>query len=97
MKLRSQMPAQHFDMYASMMPTITTDEVNQLAKKWIRDQNRVIIITGPEKDKALFPDSLSLISMMKATSMKTMEPYKDVDVSAPLLPGKFPAKTCSEL
>jgi zinc protease len=83
---------QHFEMYSSMMPTITTDEVNQLAKKWITDHNRVIIITGPEKDKALYPDSLSLISMMKATAMKSMEPYKDVDVSAPLLPGKFPER-----
>ncbi len=82
---------QHLEMYNSMMPTITTSEVSQLAKKWITDRNRVIIITGPEKDKSLYPDSLEMISMMKAISMKNFEPYKDVDVSAPLLPGSFPA------
>jgi zinc protease len=84
--------SQHQDMYASMMPTISVDEVSQLAKKWIVDQNRVIIVTGPEKDRALLPDSLELINMMNAASAKEMEPYKDVDVSAPLLPGSFPAK-----
>lgn len=83
---------QHYEMYASMMPTISTSEVSQLAKKWIIDQNRVIIITGPEKDKDMYPDSLDLIGMMKSTSMKNMEPYKDVDVSAPLLPGSFGVK-----
>ena len=66
--------------------------MSQLAKKWIIDQNRVIIITGPEKDKDMYPDSLDLIGMMKSTSMKNMEPYKDVDVSAPLLPGSFGVK-----
>lgn len=83
---------QHLEMYKSMMPTITASEVSQLAKKWITDSDRVIIITGPEKDKDMYPDSLGLISMMRATSQKSMEAYKDVDVSAPLLPGTFVAK-----
>jgi zinc protease len=82
---------QHLDMYKSMMPTISVEEISQLAKKWITDKNRVIIITGPEKDKAMYPDSVELISMLMASQKKVMEPYKDVDVSAPLLPGKFPA------
>ena len=84
--------AQHLDMYKSMMPTISVDEVSLLAKKWIVDRNKVIIVTGPEKDKALLPDSVALITMMAQTALKDMEPYKDVDVSAPLLPGKFPVQ-----
>lgn len=83
---------QNLDMFTSMAPTITLEEVSQLAKKWIVDRNRVIIVTGPEKDKAMYPDSAELVSMVKATSMKNMEPYKDVDVSAPLLSGTFPVQ-----
>ena len=84
--------AQNLDMYKSMMPTISAEEVSMMAKKWIVDRNKVIIVTGPEKDRALLPDSTQLISMMTASSAKTLEPYKDVDVSAPLLPGKFPVQ-----
>lgn len=84
--------SQNLDMYKSMIPTITVDEVSQLAKKWIVDRNRVILVTGPEKDKAMYPDSAELISMLNATAMKKMEPYKDVDVSAPLLSGTFMPK-----
>ena len=83
-------PTQHLEMYKSMIPTITKDEINQLAKKWITDRNRAIIITGPEKDLDMYPDSVTLIRLLKESSLKSMEPYKDVDVSAPLLPGTFP-------
>jgi zinc protease len=83
-------PTQHFEMYKSMMPTITKEELNQFAKKWITDRNRVIIITGPEKDLAMYPDSTELVRLLKESENKSMTPYEDVDVSAPLLPGKFP-------
>lgn len=83
---------QNLDMFSSMAPTISLDEVSQLAKKWIVDRNRVIIVTGPEKDKAMYPDSAELVTMLAATSKKDMEPYKDVDVSAPLLTGTFSAQ-----
>ena len=83
---------QQLDMYKSMLPTITATEVGDHAKKWIVDRNRVIIVTGPEKDRAVLPDSVELVGLMKGVSMKTMDPYVDVDVSAPLLPGTFPVQ-----
>ena len=84
--------AQQLDMYTSMLPTITATEVGDQAKNWITDHNNVIIVTGPTKDKAVLPDSVELVGLMKGVSMKTMDPYVDVDVSAPLLPGTFPAQ-----
>ncbi|HZV71446.1 MAG TPA: insulinase family protein [Saprospiraceae bacterium] len=83
---------QTLDMYKSMMPTITNFEISQLASKWITDNNRVVIVTGPDKDKALLPDSTMLVKMMKDISQEQMDAYVDVDVSAPLLAGSFPAK-----
>ncbi len=82
--------SQTLDMYKSMMPTISTFEVSQLASRWITDRNRVIIVTAPEKDLALLPDSIKLIQIMNDISQKPMEAYVDVDVSAPLLAGSFP-------
>jgi len=83
---------QTLDMYKSMMPTISTFEVSQLALRWITDRNRVIVVTAPEKDLALLPDSIELIRLMNDISQKPMEAYVDVDVSAPLLTGSFPTK-----
>jgi zinc protease len=77
-------------MYKSMMPTISAQEISELSRKWITDKNRVIIITGPEKDKAMYPDSVELVRLLTESSRKMMDPYEDVDVSAPLLPGTFP-------
>lgn len=83
---------QRLDMYNSILPTIQADEIGLLARKWITDKNRVVVITGPEKDRALLPDSMAVIRLMHASAGKTMEPYVDVDVSAPLLAGSFPAR-----
>ncbi len=43
-------PKQTLDLYEKFLPTITLAEVNALAKQWIRDENRVVIITGQEKE-----------------------------------------------
>ncbi len=83
---------QTMDLYQSMLPGIMVEEVSGLANTWITNQSRVIIVTGPEKDKALLPDSVTLITMLNASAHKKMDPYVDVDVSAPLLSGNFPAQ-----
>jgi len=82
--------AQTMDMYKSMLPTITVEEISQLAKSWITKQSRVIIVTAPEKDKAILPDSVEMIGLMNASASKTLEPYADIDLSSPLLEGTFP-------
>jgi zinc protease len=86
---------QTMDMYRSMMPGIQVSELNALAKKWIADQNRVVIITAAEKDRAMLPDSAEVISMLSASKYKKLEPYSDVDLSAPILSGDFPVQPVS--
>ncbi|MEO6133114.1 MAG: insulinase family protein, partial [Saprospiraceae bacterium] len=83
--------SQTLDLYKTLMPTITNFEVSKKASEWITDKNRVIIVTGPEKDLPLLPDSTTLVNMLSDVSQKTLETYVDVDVSAPLLTGAFPA------
>ena len=82
--------SQVLDLYKSMITTISLTEVSQLASQWITDHDRVIIVTGPEKDKGLLPDSTQLIKLLNDISQQSMKPYVDVDVSAPLLTGAFP-------
>ena len=44
-----------FAYYKAFIPTITLAEVNSLAKKWITDQNRVVVITAPEVSEVVMP------------------------------------------
>jgi zinc protease len=81
---------QHFDLYNKMMPTIHVAEVSQLAKKWITNRNNVVILTAPEKDRALLPDSAELIKIMNEVTQAKLLPYVDIDVSAPIVSGEFP-------
>ena len=82
--------AQTMDLYKELLPTIKVDEISQLAKKWITDQNRVVLITAPEKDKAILPDSVDIVNMLAQAKNITLKPYEDVDLSAPLITGQFP-------
>lgn len=84
--------AQTLEMYKTMMSSITNVEINQLASKWITDKNRVVVVTGPDKDNSLLPDSVMLVKMMTDISKEDVEPYVDIDVSAPLLTGSFPSR-----
>ena len=36
-------------LHQRLLPTITLDEVNRLAKDWFPDRNRIVIVTAPEK------------------------------------------------
>jgi zinc protease len=84
--------SQTLEMYKSMMPTITASEISQFAKLWITDQNRVVLVTAPEKDIAMLPDSAELIRIMNEVNVRDLSPYEDIDVSAPLLSGSFPVR-----
>jgi zinc protease len=85
-------PSQILEMYKSMLPTISVYEVSQLATKWITDVNRVIVLSAPEKDKSLLPDSTELVKMLNEISSKQLDPFVDIDVSAPLVTASFAPK-----
>lgn len=83
---------QVLEMYKTMLPTITTAGINEFSKNWLTDRNRVVFITAPEKDLSLLPDSVELVRMLNDVKNMPLSPYEDIDVSAPLLSGSFPAR-----
>src|SRR5688500_237531 len=46
-----------------LMPTITLQEVNELAREWITDENRVIIAEAPLKDGVQVPTEAQLLAV----------------------------------
>ena len=74
-----------FEQTKELLPTIGLDEVSSLIKTFLHDDNRVIIITGPEKE-GLAPiaeeDVRSLIAKVESADIA---PYVDEEVRTALI------------
>ena len=67
------------------MPQITLAEVNSLAKDWVPDRNRLVVISAPEKDRASLPSDAKLAAVIKAASGAPLTAYVDTVSTQPLL------------
>ncbi len=75
-----------------MLPTITVDELDTLAKTFGGADNRVIIIAGPE-GKPL-PDQQRVLAIIDEVAKRAIDPWQDKVVKTPLMatapkPGKI--------
>jgi zinc protease len=74
-----------YQMTKADLPKISLAEVNTLARKYITDMNRDIIIMAPEKDKAGLPNRSVVEDWLKEVAGESLEPYKDKASQQPLL------------
>ncbi len=74
-----------FEYYKSFMPGISVDEVNALVKKWVTDNNRVVIITAPENEKTTVPTEDQILALLGEEKNTPIEPYKDAVSDVPLV------------
>jgi zinc protease len=67
------------------LPEITLAEVNDVAKGWMPDRNRVVAISAPETDKASLPNDVKLASVISSTDAERLTAYVDTVSNQPLL------------
>ncbi|MEX8548585.1 MAG: M16 family metallopeptidase [Mucilaginibacter sp.] len=84
------------DFYQKNIGRITLSELNGLTKKFISDENRVVIVQAPEKEKANLPTEKTLLNWI-STAGEGIKAYVDEVSKSPLLE-KVPtgSKTVSE-
>jgi zinc protease len=87
--------AYEYNFYVSNIGKITLAEVNAMAAKFVSDQNRVVILEAPDKDKDKLPNEKTLLSWI-GEGGKNVQAYVDNTVDKPLLeniaaPGKVTA------
>ncbi|HEY9197700.1 MAG TPA: insulinase family protein, partial [Mucilaginibacter sp.] len=80
-----------YDFYVNNINKITVDQMNAMAGKFISDQNRVVIVEGPEKDKATLPTEATLLQWISSAG-QGVTAYVDNVSSDPLL-SKLPEGT----
>lgn len=74
-----------FEMHQKYLPTIQLSEVNTLIKDWITTENRSVVITAPEKEKADLTTADQVTALLNKPIGK-LDAYVDKVTQGALLP-----------
>ena len=77
--------AWEYAMHQRYLPEITLAEVNGLAKDWMPDRNRVVVVSAPEKSGVRIPDGPRLAAAIAAAGGPALTAYVDSVGTGPLL------------
>jgi zinc protease len=67
------------------VPDIGVEEVNRLAREWLDDRNRVILVSAPDRADVSVPGEGRLLRVFAAVLEQEIGPYTDDASSAPLV------------
>jgi zinc protease len=73
------------DLTRRFLPEITLDQINAIAKTWMPDVNRVVLLYGPAAAGSALPDAGRLAAMIKNAESATIAPYVARTENQPLL------------
>jgi len=75
-----------FQQAQRLLPTIRLDEVNAVARAWLSDRNRVVLVNAPEKPGVEVPTEEQLLAVFDAVRAAPLTAYQDAVADAPLVP-----------
>jgi zinc protease len=74
-----------YEIQQRVLPAVTLEQINELARTLPPAANRVILVSAPEKAGVTRPDGDRLLAVASELGQKTIEAYRDVAVDVPLL------------
>ncbi len=74
-----------YEFVKDVVPTITLDEVNGVAAGLAATDNRVIVVTAPEKEDVVLPTEDELAAVVDAVAKKTIEPLQEELIGTSLM------------
>ncbi len=75
-----------YELYARLLPGIRLEEVNGLAREWLTNRNRVVLVNAPEKDGVSVPTEQELLNAIDAVRGMQLTAYDDAVDDGPLVP-----------
>jgi len=69
----------------ALLPTITIEEVTRVAQGWLDGQNRVVLVSSPEKPSLAVPTEAELEPVFQEVLAMEIGPYEDTTPEEPLL------------
>ena len=76
---------QELAFHRRFIPEVTLGEVNELAREWFPEGNRLVVVSAPEAAGVVLPDQAQLAAIVKAASSKKLEPYVDAAAGQTLM------------
>lgn len=73
-----------FEALKKILPTIELKDVNGLVKDYIKEDNRVVILTGPEKEGLKKVTEQEVLNALKV-NIDEIQPYADTEIASSLL------------
>ena len=80
--------AYEYKFYQDNIGGVSLTDVNALAKKYLTDVNRDVMILGPEKDKSILPDEAKVNSWLAAVQSEDITAYNDQVSAKPFMAKK---------
>ena len=75
----------NFKIVQKTLLLITSDDLNKVAREYIRNDNRDIILMAPDKDKETLPSEVTVVAWLKEVEAEELKPYQDAVSTKPLL------------
>jgi len=77
--------AYEFELFKRFVPEITLEEINKICKDWLTEENRVIMVNAPQKEKLILPTEEDLLEVLESVSDLEIAPYEDTSSELPLM------------
>jgi zinc protease len=59
------------------LPSVTLAQTNEIIKKFVKDDSRVVVITGPKKDNVTMPTEAMVLNTFEGVKMADLKPYQE--------------------
>ncbi|WP_415328756.1 M16 family metallopeptidase [Chryseobacterium sp. MMS23-Vi53] len=59
------------------LPSVTLAQTNDVIKKMVKDDSRVVVITGPKKDNVQMPTEAMVLNTFESVKMADLKPYQE--------------------
>ncbi|SMP32253.1 M16 family metallopeptidase [Chryseobacterium profundimaris] len=59
------------------LPSVTLAQTNDIIKKFVKDDSRVVVITGPQKENVQMPSQAMVLNMFESVKMADLKPYEE--------------------
>ncbi|MEM7394261.1 MAG: pitrilysin family protein, partial [Verrucomicrobiota bacterium] len=74
------------EMHETFLKTITIAELNQLARDWVSEDNRVVLASGPANPELKMPAKADLLALFDQVRKSKLEAWADDAGEGPLVP-----------
>lgn len=75
-----------YNYVKEVLPQITLEEINGVAKKYLVDKNMLITVSGPEKEGLAHPTKGEILNIINDIKNADLKPYEDSFIAKSLLP-----------